>query len=115
MIEVFIFYFHVIFFVYVFAKNFVEENIVSALLSTIFVVIIFSVGWTFSAFVIGLVMPSEVLSKILTRPAFSLALLSILEVIFYKFYYSKKPVTGKPRTTVAGKPQPVKRDTISVN
>jgi hypothetical protein len=81
----------VIFFVYVFAKNFVEESAVSALLSTIFVIIIFSVGWTFSAFVINLIIPPQWLTKILTRPAFSLALLTALEVIFYKFFYSKKP------------------------
>jgi len=92
MIEVFIFYFHVVFFVYVFAKNFAEENVVSAFLSTIFVVIIFSVGWTFSAFVIGLFIPPEGITRILTRAAFSLALLTILEVIFYKFFYSRKPV-----------------------
>ena len=91
MIEVIVFYIHVVFFVYVFARNFVEENLQSAILSTIFVVIIFSVGWTLSAFFIVSFVPPEVLSKILTRAAFSLVLLSVLEFIFYKFYYSKKP------------------------
>lgn len=93
MIEVIIFYIHVVFFVYVFAKNFVEENLQSAVLSTIFTVIIFSVGWTLSAFIIGTFIPPDGLSKILTRAAFSLGLLSLLEFIFYKFYYSKKPVS----------------------
>ena len=92
MIEVLIFYIHVIFFVYVFAKNFIEENFTSALLSTIFVVILFSVGWTLSAFVISLFMPPEGLTRILTRPAFSLALLSVMELIFYKFYYTKRNI-----------------------
>ena len=91
MIEVLVFYVHVVFFIYVFAKNFVEEGLQSAVLSTIFVVIIFSVGWTLSAFVIGTFIPPEGLSKILTRAGFSLVLLSLLEFIFYKFYYSKKP------------------------
>jgi hypothetical protein len=93
MIEVLIFYIHVVFFVYVFAKNFVEESFQSAILSTIFTVIIFSVGWTLSAFIIGTFIPPEGLSKILTRAAFSLALLSLLEFIFYRFFYSKKPVS----------------------
>jgi len=91
MIEVFIFYFHVVFFVYIFAKNYVEENFTSALLSTIFVVIIFCVGWTLSAFVISTFIPPEGLTRILTRAAFSLALLTALEVIFYKFFYSTRP------------------------
>ncbi len=88
MIEVILFYLHVVFFAYIFAKNFVEESFVSALLSTIFVIVIFSVGWTFSAFVIGFFVPDEGFSRILTKAAFSLALLSFLEAIFYKFYYS---------------------------
>ena len=50
MIEVILFYAHAVFFVYIFAKNYVEQTKVSAYLSTIFVVIIFTVGWTFSAF-----------------------------------------------------------------
>ena len=90
MIEVIIFYIHVIFFVYVFAKTYVEESPVNAFLSTIFVIIIFSVGWTFSAFIIGLIIPPEGLTRILTRAAFSLALLSMLELIFYKFFYSTR-------------------------
>jgi len=87
MIEVILFYIHVVFFVYVFAKNYVEENLLRAFLSTIFVVVIFSVGWTFSDFVIGFFIPEEGLNRILTKAAFSLAFLTILEAIFYKFYY----------------------------
>ena len=47
MIEVILFYAHAVFFAFIFAKNYVEQNTVSAFLSTIFVVIIFTVGWTF--------------------------------------------------------------------
>ena len=90
MIEVIIFYVHVIFLVYIFVKTFVEEKFVSALLSAIFVIIIFSVGWTLSAFVIAFFIPPQGLSRIITRAAFSLALLSALEIIFYRFYYGRK-------------------------
>ena len=90
MIEVILFYLHVVFFAYVFAKNFVEESFVSALLSTIFVIVIFSVGWTFSAFVIGFFVPEQGFTRILTKAAFSLALLSMLELLFYRFYYGSK-------------------------
>lgn len=92
MIEVIIFYAHVIFLVYVFAKTFVEERFSNALLSAIFIVIIFSVGWTLSAFVIALFIPPQGLTRILTRAAFSLALLTLLEILLYKFYFSRKPV-----------------------
>ncbi len=95
MIEVILFYAHVVFFTYLFAKNFVEEKFTSAFLSLIFVIVIFSVGWTFSAFVIGFFVPDAGFTRILTKAAFSLALLTILESFFYKFYFSsrKKAVT----------------------
>ena len=92
MIEVILFYAHAVFFVYIFAKNYVEVNKISAFLSTIFVIIIFTVGWTFSAFVIGFFIPEEGFTRILTKAAFSLGLLTMLELIFYKFYFAK----GKP-------------------
>lgn len=93
MIEVILFYAHAVFFVYIFAKNYVEQTKVSAYLSTIFVIIIFTVGWTFSAFVVGFFIPDEGLTRILTKAAFSLGLLTLLEVIFYNFYFAK----SKPR------------------
>ncbi len=90
MIEVILFYMHVVFFIYIFAKNYVENNSLSAFLSTIFVIIIFTVGWTFSAFVIGLFIPETGLNRILTKAAFSLGLLTVIEAVFYKFYFSGK-------------------------
>ncbi|MBN8584481.1 MAG: hypothetical protein J0M37_05245 [Ignavibacteria bacterium] len=92
MIEVILFYAHAVFFVYIFAKNYVEQNTVSAFLSTIFLIIIFTVGWTFSAFVIGFFIPDDGLTRFLTKAAFSLALLTLLEIIFYKFYFAKSTV-----------------------
>jgi len=94
MIEVILFYAHAVFFAYIFARNYVEDKLVSAVLSTIFVVIIFSVGWTFSAFVIGFFIPDAGLTRILTKAAFSLGLLTTLEVIFYKFYFNKSKPAG---------------------
>lgn len=92
MIEVVLFYAHVLFFTYIFSKNYVQEGFLSAFLSAIFVVVIFTVGWTFSAFVIQFFIPDEGLNKIMTRAAFSLALLTIMEAFFYKLYYGRKKV-----------------------
>jgi hypothetical protein len=89
MIEVIIFYLHVIFLVYIFSKTYIEENFQKAFLSSIFVVVIFTVGWTFSSFIVGMFIPDQGLTRILTKAAFSLTLLTILEMIFYKFYFGE--------------------------
>jgi hypothetical protein len=91
MIPVIIFYIHFVFLVYIFTKTYIEENILSALLSVVFIVIIFSVGWTISEFIMSLFMESEGVSLLFPRYAFSLMILSVIEVFFYRFYYSKKP------------------------
>lgn len=91
MIPVLIFYAHVIFLVYIFTKNFIEENFVSGFLSVIFVVIIFSAGWTMSEFIMSVFMESKGLGLLFPRAAFSLVLLTITELIFYWFYFKKRP------------------------
>ena len=90
MIPVFIFFAHTLFLVYVFSKNYIEEGMLSAFLSMLFVIIIFSVGWTFSEFVLGFIMGTDGLGLLFPRAAFSLALLTIFEAVFYRFYYGKK-------------------------
>jgi hypothetical protein len=90
MIPVLIFYAHVVFLVYMFSKNYTEEGGVSAFLSILFIVIIFSVGWTFSEFLIGFFMKPEGLGLMFPRAAFSLMMLTVIEVVFYKFYYGSK-------------------------
>src|SRR5438477_9296838 len=90
MIPVVIFYAHLIFLVYMFTRNFIEQGGVSAFLSILFIIVIFSVGWTFSEFIIGFFMKPEGFGLIFPRAAFSLLLLSAIEIIFYKFYYGSK-------------------------
>jgi hypothetical protein len=90
MVAVFIFYIHVIFLVYVFTKDYLEDGFVTGLLSAILIVVIFSVGWTLTEFVMGFFMSGEGLGLLFPRAAFSLVLLSIAEGIFYKFYFSRK-------------------------
>lgn len=90
MIPVIVFYIHVVFGVYSFTRNYILESFLSGFLSLIFVVVIFSVGWTISEFVMSLFMKAEGLSLLFPRAAFSLLLVTILEVIFYSFYYGRK-------------------------
>ena len=98
MIAVFIFYVHVVFLVYVFTKDYLEDGFLTAFLSAVFIVIIFSVGWTLSEFVMALFMKPEGLGLLFPRAAFSLVLLTILEVIFYRFYFSKKQAKVRQST-----------------
>lgn len=90
MIAVFIFYIHVVFLVYVFTKDYLEDGFAAGLLSAILIVVIFSVGWTLTEFILAFFVPAEGLGLLFPRAAFSLILLSIVETIFYKFYFSKK-------------------------
>lgn len=99
MIPVVIFYVHVVFLVYMFSKNYTEQGGVSAFLSILFIIIIFSVGWTFSEFVLGFIMKPEGFGLMFPRAAFSLTMLTIIEVVFYKFYYgSKRAIRVTPDT-----------------
>lgn len=90
MVAVIVFYIHVIFLVYIFTKNFLDEGPISAMLGAIFIVVIFSVGWTISEFFMSLIMESKGLGLLFPRYAFSLILLTLLEVILYSFYYGRK-------------------------
>ena len=90
MIPVVIFYAHLVFLIYMFTRNFIEEGGVSAFLSILFIIVIFSVGWTFSEFILGFFIKPEGFSLFFPRAAFSLMFLTVIEVIFYKFYYKSK-------------------------
>lgn len=96
MIPVLIFYLHVVLIAYLYAKNYTEVGGVSAFLSILYIIILFSVGWTLCEFLIGFFMKPEGLSLMFPRAAFSLMLLTIIELVFYKFYFGqKKPAVEK--------------------
>jgi hypothetical protein len=96
MIPVIIFYIHFVFLVYVFTKNFIEETVQSAILNVVFVIIIFSVGWTVSEFLMSLIMGDKGVSLLLPRYAFSLTFLTVIEFFFYRFYYLSKSRSERP-------------------
>ena len=102
MIAVFIFYIHVIFLVYVFTKNYLDEGLLNAFLSSVFIVIIFSVGWTLSEFIMSLFMTETGLGLLFPRAAFSLMFLTLLETVFYRFYYGRKKKRPDPEHSGSG-------------
>lgn len=90
MVAVIIFYIHVIFLVYIFTKSYVEDGALAGFLSIIFIIIIFSAGWTISEFIMSLFMKPEGINIFFPRYAFSLLLLTSIETVLYWFYYFKK-------------------------
>jgi len=90
MIAVIVFYVHVIFLVYVFTRNLLDEGKTSAILSVIFIVVIFAVGWTLAEFIMSLFMQPQGIGLLFPRYAFSLILLTGMEAVLYGFYFSRK-------------------------
>ncbi|MCX7833849.1 MAG: hypothetical protein N2490_06540 [Ignavibacteria bacterium] len=115
MIAVIIFYLHAIFAVFVFAKSFQSDGLIQAFLNVVFIIILFTVGWTLTDVIIGLFISDkgyiitikykslldELLrltgfykplgdNKVLLTPkdTVSLVVLTIIEVFFYRFFYS---------------------------
>jgi len=81
---------HFIFLVFIFIKFFREENLSSALLNVIFILVIFAVGWTFWAFIVNLIFTNPPQGKEINKDSVTLILLTISELFFYKIYYADK-------------------------
>lgn len=86
MIELFVFYIHVVAFATMFTKRWQEEGTSEAFLVVFFMALIFFVGWSISSFLMKLVMEKEGLGVFLNRDAASLLLLTLGETILYYFY-----------------------------
>jgi len=90
MIPVVIFWMHITAGCYLFVKRYFEETISEAFLSLLFAGIIFTAGWTFSAFIIHLAFGTKGINEILNSDSLSLVLLTFLEVIFYRVWFRRQ-------------------------
>ncbi len=88
MITAIIFFAHFIFTLIIFTKKWQEEGISSAWMNVGLIVILFAVGWTVTGMIAKILMEQEGFGIYFDRDTFSLTLLTILEVFFYRFYYS---------------------------
>lgn len=115
MIAVIIYYLHTIFAIFVFAKSFQKDGLLQAILNLIFLVIIFTVGWTIIDLFVGLIIsdrgymlnvtPGSFLNgllrltgfyeplggdlvKLTPKDAIALIVLTIVEIFFYRFFFS---------------------------
>ena len=116
MIPVLIFFAHAIFAVWAFAKSYQTDGIVQAFLNVIFIIILFTVGWTISDLLVGFIVSSngyEILlpsgkvamfflkmtgfiqlfgngyGKIMPKDSISLIVLTTIEYFFYRFYFKQ--------------------------
>jgi len=87
MITAIIFFAHFIFTLIIFTKKWQEEGLSSAWMNVALIVILFAVGWTVTGMVAKILMEQEGFGIYFDRDTFSLTLLTILEVFFYRFYY----------------------------
>ena len=87
MITAIIFFAHFIFTLIIFTKKWQEEGISSAWMNVGLIVILFAVGWTVTGMIAKILMEQEGLGFHFDRDTFSLTLLTIMEVFFYRFYY----------------------------
>lgn len=96
MITALIFAIHLAFITIIFTKKWQSESLSAGLTNAALIIILFSVGWSITGMLAKVIMEKEGFGLYFDRDTFSLALLSIIEYFFYKFYYNEKetkPVT----------------------
>jgi uncharacterized membrane protein YhdT len=93
MITLFIFYAHTIAAVAFFTQRWQSSDWKEGLLGVGFLALIFSVGWSITTFLLKLVMEEKGFGRWFDRDTASLALLAIIEAIF--FYYQLKRKKSK--------------------
>lgn len=86
MVELMVFYVHVVAVVTMFTKRWQEEGWSEAFLVVFFMGLIFFVGWSISSFLMKLVLEKEGFGVFLDRDAASLLVLTVGETILYYFY-----------------------------
>lgn len=90
MITLFIFYIHTIAAVALYTSRWQEADWKEGLLAVGFLVLIFSVGWTMSTFLVGLFIAEKGFGTWLDRDTSSLLLLTVMESAFFLTYLRRK-------------------------
>ncbi|MBI1804880.1 MAG: hypothetical protein HY033_11695 [Ignavibacteriae bacterium] len=90
MVTLFIFYLHTIAAVALFTKRWQEGDLKEASLAVLFMLLIFSVGWSMSAFIMNFLIEEKGFGLWLDRNALALVLLTFLEAIFYYLQTQRK-------------------------
>ena len=97
MVPLFIFYLHLVGLTAAFTAEYQKEGTGAGLLNVGFFVLIFSVGWTISTFVLKHLVGAEGFGVWLDRDALSLLLLTAGEAVFLDFYFSERRTAAPSR------------------
>jgi hypothetical protein len=87
MVELIVFYLHVVMFTAVFTKRWQEEGLKEGILGVLFMMLIFFVGWSMASFLVKMAMPAGGLGKAFDNDAAALVFLTLGEAVFYYFYF----------------------------
>lgn len=87
MIPLLIFYIHIVGIAGAFTSEYQKEGLGAGFLAVGFFVLIFSVGWSISTFLLKYLIDAPGFGIWFNRDALSLILLTIAEVCFYFFYF----------------------------
>ena len=97
MISAFIFFAHFIFLLIIFTWKWQNDGTSSAIMNVSLILILFAVGWTITGMIAKLVMEPQGLGLYYDRDTFSLTLLTIIEIVFYKIYYKTATANDKEK------------------
>ncbi len=93
MIEVLIFYLHIVAALYAYTKNWQSGTIKDGFLAVGIILLMFSIGWAITSTIASLIMPAKWNTIFFNRDTLSLLLLVVPESIFYYYFFIKdKPI-----------------------
>jgi hypothetical protein len=95
MISAFIFFAHFIFILIIFTWKWQTDGISGAVMNVSLILILFAVGWTITGMIAKFFMGPNGLGFYYDRDTFSLTLLTLLEIFFYKIYYKRSIADDK--------------------
>ncbi len=93
MITAIIFFLHIIFALIIFTKKWQEESLSAGFLNLALIGILFAVGWSIAGIIAKFVMAPEGLGIYYDRDTFSLTILVLGEIFFYRIYYKETVTT----------------------
>jgi hypothetical protein len=86
MVPLIVFYLHIVGSAAAFTRRWQEDGLSEGILAVFFVALIFFVGWGMTSFIMKIFMPPEGFGAFFDRDSAALALLTLLESVFYYFY-----------------------------
>ncbi len=92
MASAIIFSLHLIFIVFIFYIKKKNESISSAFQNLFLIIVLFAIGWAFITMIVNQLLEPQGFGKEFDRDGISLAVLTIVEVIFYYKYYGKEMI-----------------------